>query len=191
MAEPKTTRTNASVSDFLASIADENKRKDARALVRLMRRVTGEKPAMWGSSIIGFGQLRYRSPATGREGNWPVLGFSPRAANLTLYFMAGFKRLGPLLKKLGKHSTGSSCLYIKRLSEVDDGVLEELVEQGLREAKTLDRSGEPPKSATKAPRANERRPGRKPTTVPSGHRTTRTRSEDQKGAKRGATRRTR
>lgn len=149
MAEPKTKKTEASVTAFVASITDAEKQKDARALVRLMQRVTGEKPKMWGTSIVGFGEYRYRY-ASGREGDWPAMGFSPRAQNLTVYCMAGFGKLGPLLAKLGKHSTAKSCLYIRRLSDVDPAVLEAIVEQAVEEARALSSAGESSKPAPTA-----------------------------------------
>lgn len=137
MAELKTQKNDASVSDFLASIADGEKQKDARTLLRLMQRITSEKPTMWGTAIVGFGEYHYRG-ASGREGDWPVTGFSPRAKNLTVYIMGGFETLKPKLAKLGKHSTGVSCLYIRRLVDVDMAVLEAIIRQGVTEAKALD-----------------------------------------------------
>lgn len=126
MAEPKTKRTEASVSVFLDAIKDETRRADCKAVAKLMQRVTGEKPKMWGSSIVGFGTYRYVY-ASGREGDWPITGFSPRAQALTLYIMSGFDGEPALMQKLGKYKTGKSCLYVKRLADVDIGVLEELV----------------------------------------------------------------
>jgi len=149
MAEPKTKKTGASVADFVASITDTEKQKDARALIRLMQRVTGEKPKMWGTSIVGFGEYSYRY-ASGREADWPATGFSPRAQSFTVYCMADFGKLGPLLAKLGKHSTAKSCLYIRRLSDVDPVVLEAIVEQAMAEARALSSAGESSKPAPKA-----------------------------------------
>jgi hypothetical protein len=123
MAEPKTKKTKASVSTFIAAIEDETRRKDAKIVDKLMREITGEKPAMWGPSIIGYGE--YEGPT----GRWPRLGFSPRKANLVLYLLDGYER-EPLMKKLGKHKTGRSCLYINRLTDVDAGVLRDLVAKG-------------------------------------------------------------
>lgn len=137
MAETKTKKTQASVDEFLAAIDDETKQGDARALVRLLKKVTGEKPTMWGSSIVGFGQYHYRY-ASGREGDSMLVGFSPRAQNLTLYFPAGFDKLTPLLKKLGKFSTGKGCLHVKRMDDVDMSVLEAIVRQAVKEAKAVD-----------------------------------------------------
>ena len=126
MAELKTRRTARSVEAFLRGVKDETRRKDCRAVLATMRRVTGAKPEMWGPSIVGFGSYHYRY-ASGREGDFFLTGFSPRKQNLTLYIMSGFKGAEPLLKKLGRHTTGSSCLYIKGLADVDPGVLERLV----------------------------------------------------------------
>ena len=126
MAAAKTVPTDASVEDYLNSVPDEAKRQDSFALLELMEEVTGEKAVMWGDSIVGFGNYHYVY-ASGREGDWPVTGFAPRKQALTLYIMAGFDQYDELLARLGKHSTGKSCLYIKRLSDVDVDVLRELV----------------------------------------------------------------
>lgn len=126
MAEIKTQKTKASVKDFLDSIEDETKRRDAKAVDKLMREVTGEKPQMWGPTIVGYGQYHYVY-ASGREGDWMQVGFSPRKAALTLYIMPGFERYDGLMQKLGKYTTGKSCLYLKKLADVDMEVLRELV----------------------------------------------------------------
>jgi hypothetical protein len=120
MAEPKTTKTKASVSAFIAAVEDDTRRKDAKTVDKMMREITGEKPAMWGPSIIGYGE--WETPT----GMWPRVGFSPRKANLVLYVIADFKECGSLLKKLGKHKTGKSCLYINKLADVDQAVLRDL-----------------------------------------------------------------
>ena len=125
MAELKTQQNDASVTDFINGV-DEKRRDDCFALLDLMEEVTGAPATMWGSAIVGFGNDHY-TYASGREGDWPVVGFSPRKQNLTLYIMAGFDRYEELLAKLGKHSTGKSCLYIKRLADVDRDVLRALV----------------------------------------------------------------
>ncbi len=122
MAEPKTQRTKASVAAFIAAVEDETRRKDAKAVDKLMRDITGEKPAMWGPTIIGYGE--WKTPS----GLWPRIGFSPRKANLVLYVIGDFKECTPLLKKLGKHKIGKSCLYINKLTDVDDGVLRDLAQ---------------------------------------------------------------
>ncbi len=125
MAEPKTRPTKASVTKFLATIADDTMRKDAKKLVTLMQKATAAKPQMWGSAIVGFGTVRLKY-ASGRELDWPLMGFSPRKQALTLY-LPNFQRLTPFLKRLGKHKTSKSCLYIKSLADVDLKVLEEMI----------------------------------------------------------------
>lgn len=126
MAELKTQKTKASVAGFLASVDDESRRSDAKAVDKMFREITGEKPAMWGDSIVGYGAYRYKYDS-GREGEWMRAGFSPRKNNLVLYIMPGFDEYASLLKRLGKHKTGKSCLYIGRLSDVDETVLRELI----------------------------------------------------------------
>lgn len=123
---PKTSRTTASVSTFLEQIEDPDRRADCRRVAELMQRATAEAPAMWGTSIVGFGtyELEY---SNGRTGEWPIVGFSPRKQDLTLYIMPGFAARDALLAKLGKHRTGKSCLYIKRLDAVDESVLNTLI----------------------------------------------------------------
>lgn len=131
MAELKTQRNEDDVDAFLDAIDDERKREDAKAIREMMAEVTGDDGAMWGTSIVGFGSYHY-TYATGREGDWFKVGFSPRKQNLTLYIMSGFDEYGPMLERLGKHSTGKSCLYVKRLSDVDTDVLRDLVETSVR-----------------------------------------------------------
>jgi hypothetical protein len=126
MAELKTRRTDASVDTFLKKVADEDRRKDCQTLVRIMRKAVGAPPKMWGSSIVGFGDYRYRYP-NGRENDWFVAGFSPRKQDLTLYLMSGVARHPAIMKRLGKHKTGKSCLYIKRLADVDAEALTDLI----------------------------------------------------------------
>lgn len=128
MAELKTKPSDDSVEAFLNSVEDDQKREDAFALLALMKEVTGEDPTMWGDSIVGFGSYHYRY-ASGREGDWFLTSFSPRKRNLTLYIMAGFEEYDDLLARLGKFKTGKSCLYLKRLEDVNVGVLRELVRQ--------------------------------------------------------------
>ncbi len=131
-AEIKTKETEASVEEFLNGVTDEQQRTDAFAVREMMGRITGEKPKMWGASIVGFGNMVYTSPATGREVDWLKVGFSPRKENLSLYVLNGSQQQEKLLEKLGKHKTGKSCLYIKRLSDVDEKVLEKLVKASLK-----------------------------------------------------------
>jgi hypothetical protein len=130
MAELKTKLNDGDVHAFLNSISDEKKRQDSFAILKLMQEATDAKPKMWGDSIVGFGSYHYKY-ASGREGDWFLTGFSPRKQNLTLYIMPGFEKYGTLLNKLGMHSTGKSCLYIKRMEDVDLEVLKELVEQSV------------------------------------------------------------
>ena len=131
MAEPKTKQTGASVAAFLNGIEDKQKRADAKKVASMMRAATGSRAKMWGAAIVGFGSYHYNY-ASGREGDWMLVGFSPRKQNLTLYIMPGFKAFDALMAKLGKHSTGKSCLYIKRLSDVDEKVLEQLVVESVK-----------------------------------------------------------
>jgi hypothetical protein len=126
MAEAKTKPTGASVAAFLAAIADEERRRDCRTVAKLMGKATGAKPVLWGTNIVGFGTYRYRYES-GREGEWPVIAFSPRKNDLTLYIMPGFARCADLLARLGRHKTGVSCLYLRKLADVDLGVLEAII----------------------------------------------------------------
>ena len=126
MAELKTKQTNASVAAFLDGIESDQKRKDAKAIAKMMREATGARPKMWGSSIVGFGRYRTKY-ASGREGEWFLTGFSPRKQNLTLYILYGLKGHEKLLGKLGKHKTGKGCLYINKLADVDTDLLRELI----------------------------------------------------------------
>ncbi|PWB62351.1 MAG: hypothetical protein C3F16_06745 [Betaproteobacteria bacterium] len=130
MAEAKTRPTKASVAAFLAAVPDEQRRKDGQAVAKLLREVTGEKPVLWGSNIVGFGTYVYRY-ADGREGEWPIVGFSPRKSELVVYVMPGFERYADLLARLGKHRTGKSCLYLKKLADVDLAVLKEIVSRSV------------------------------------------------------------
>ncbi len=131
MAENKTIPTNESVEQFLNMIADEQKRKDSFAILELIRQVTGMEPKMWGSSIIGFGSYHYKYES-GREGDSIITGFSPRKQNLAIYILGGFEESGDLLQKLGKHTTGKGCLYIKRLADVDLPTLKSLIEASVK-----------------------------------------------------------
>ena len=132
LAEIKTKPTDSSVEEFINKVADEQKRRDCFVLLKLMEKATKEKPKMWGASLIGFGQLRYKSPATGREVDWLKIGFSPRKANLSLYLTMDIQRFAPQLKKLGKHKTGVGCLYINKLEDVDMKVLEEMIDVAVK-----------------------------------------------------------
>ena len=132
MAELKTKATNESVEEFLKRIPDVERRQDCFAIAKLMEEVTGHKPKMWGPSIVGFGSFHYKY-ASGREGDWLVTGFSPRKKDLTLYFMMGFEKHRELMKQLGKHSTGKSCLYIKRLSDMHLPALKKLIKTSVKQ----------------------------------------------------------
>ena len=126
MAELKTKKTKASVAAFLDQISDDQRRKDCQRVLKIMKEATGEQPRMWGSSIVGFAAYKYRY-ASGHEGEWPIIGFSPRKNDLTLYIMPGFADYTELMAKLGKHKTGKSCLYIKKLDDVELPVLKKLI----------------------------------------------------------------
>ena len=126
MAENKTKPTEVSVAAFVDGLTDQSRRADAQALVKLMQRATGEKPKMWGPSIIGFGSYHY-TYESGREGDMPEAGFSPRKAATVLYGLMGFSGSEELLAKLGKYTNGKGCLYVKKLADVDQKVLEALV----------------------------------------------------------------
>jgi Domain of unknown function (DU1801) len=126
LAEIKTKQTSSNVADFIDSIADEQKRKDSQVILRLMEKAMKEKPKMWGSSMIGFGNVRYKSPATGREVDWFKIGFSPRKANLSLH-LVDLKRHADALEKLGKYKTGAGCVYINKLEDIDIKILEKMI----------------------------------------------------------------
>jgi len=130
MAENKTKPTTTSVPAFLDACPDETRRTDAKALAKLMQKVTGHKPAMWGSAIVGFDSYHY-TYESGREGDMLIVGFSPRKAANVLYGAIGFDGAEVLLAKLGKHTTGKGCLYIKKLAEVDMKILETLIENAV------------------------------------------------------------
>lgn len=130
MAEPRTRPTRASVTAFMAGIEDRQMRADARKVAAMMRRATGKRATMWGPSIVGYDSYHYRY-ASGREGDFMITGFSPRKQALTIYVMPGFGRFSKLMSKLGKYKTGKSCLYVKRLADVDEAVLERLIQESV------------------------------------------------------------
>jgi len=130
MADLKTKPNEVSVTGFINGIDDPQKKKDAKKVAAIMRKVTGKRAKMWGPSIVGYGSYHYKY-ASGREGDWMLTGFSPRKQALTLYIMSGFSKYDSLMKKLGKYKTGKSCLYVKRLSDIDEAVLEELVRESV------------------------------------------------------------
>jgi hypothetical protein len=132
LVEIKTKPTAASVEDFINNVTDEQKRKDSLVIMEMMKEATGEEPVLWSSSIIGFGNKRYKSPATGREVDWLLIGFSPRKANLSLYISIGIKEHAAALEKLGKHKTGVGCLYINKLEDIDLNVLKGMIEVSVK-----------------------------------------------------------
>jgi hypothetical protein len=136
----KTTQNDASVRDFINALPDGIKKQDSLALLELFSRVTGEEPKMWGASIVGFGKYHYKSERSKQEGDWPLTGFSPRKANLTLYIMPGFDKYTDLLAKLGKHKTSVGCLYINKFADVDQEVLAEIVRRGFDDMKATHNS---------------------------------------------------
>ncbi len=131
MSTLKTQKNTASVDEFLNSVEDAEKQADCRKLVELMQRATGEPPAMWGKAMVGFGSYHYRYES-GREGDWFLVGFSPRKRELSVYIMPGFSQYDDLMDRLGKHKTGKSCLYIKRLADIDLDVLEQLIQASVK-----------------------------------------------------------
>jgi len=139
MAENKTKATKSSVGAFIETLTDQTRRGDAKALVQLMQKAAGEKAKMWGPSIIGFGSYYYRYES-GREGDMPLIGFSPRKAAAVLYNMMGFNDSKELLAKLGKHTTGKGCLYIKNLADVDQQVLETMAVKSVKAMRARHRS---------------------------------------------------
>ena len=134
MSELKTRQNDGDVDAYLDSVENPRRRDDALRVLTLMREITGEVPRMWGSSIVGFGSYHY-TYASGREGDWPVVGFAPRKQNLVLYIMPGFAGYEALLARLGKHRTGKSCLYVNKLDDIDPDVLEELVRESVADMK--------------------------------------------------------
>src|SRR5215212_6570712 len=132
MAEIKTKATSASVEDFINNIKEEQKRKDSFVLLEMMKKASGEEPVLWSNSIIGFGNKRYKSPATGREVDWLLIGFSPRKTNISIYLVMDIKEHAAALKNLGKHKTGVGCLYINKLEDVDLKVLKGLIDSSLK-----------------------------------------------------------
>ena len=151
MAENKTQATDADVMEFLNTVADERRRQDCLVVMQLMEEVTGEKPVMWGSAIVGFGSYHYKYES-GREGDMILAGFSPRKQNLTLYNMGDFERYDDLLKKLGKHTTGKGCLYIKQLADVDLDVLREMIRANVAYLTEMSKRSAKPAPAKKGPK---------------------------------------
>ena len=133
MTEMKTKLNDASIENFLNKVDDKQKREDCFEIVKIMKQVTKEEPKMWGPAIIGFGSYHYKYES-GREGDTMQIGFSPRKQNITLYIGLGGDTENPLLKKLGKHTTGKGCLYIKKLADVDKKVLQDLITESFKKA---------------------------------------------------------
>ena len=131
LATIKTQATTESVQDFIAKIPNDQKRQDTEVMVKLMEKLAKEKPKLWGTAIIGFGELRYKSPNTDREVDWFKIGFSPRKANLSLYFPFNHQGQSAKLKKLGKHKIGGGCIYINKLADIDLKVLAEIITDAL------------------------------------------------------------
>lgn len=126
MAEPKTQKNDASVDDYLNAIEDDHRKADCLKIHQMMQKVTGKPGSMWGDSIVGYGTYHYKY-ASGREGDWMQVGFSNRQKSISVYIMSGFSRYQQLLDKLGKHKTGKSCLYINKMSDIDDSVLKDMI----------------------------------------------------------------
>lgn len=137
LVELKTKQNTGDINAFLLSVTDEQKRNDSLALLKMIKLATKEEPTMWGNSIVGFGKYIYKSPATGRSGEWFITGFSPRKQNLTLYIMPGISKYEEFLNKLGKHKTSGSCLYINKLADVDIKVLKELISTAYKRMKEM------------------------------------------------------
>jgi hypothetical protein len=133
MAEIKTKVNDSDVEAFINKVPDETKRQDSFKLLEIFKNVTGLEPKMWGSSMIGYDQYHYKSERSRQEGDWPMVAFSPRKQNLTIYCMPGFANVQDLLTKLGKHKTSVGCLYINKLADVDTGVLEQIVSRTYKE----------------------------------------------------------
>lgn len=134
--EPKTKKTAASVEKFITSVKDESRRDDCYAVIEIMKAITKQEPAMWGSSIVGFGSYTYQY-AGGKEADWPLAAFSPRKQDLTIYIMPGFENYPDLMKKLGKFKTSKACLYIKKLDDIHIPTLKQLIKTSIQEFKKL------------------------------------------------------
>ena len=135
MSQNKAQPTSTDVRDFIASVEPDWKRTDAERLDTIFRETTGYAPVMWGPSIVGYGRYHYVY-TSGREGDFLATGFAPRAQNFSIYIMPGYADFGPILDRLGKHKIGKSCLYVKRLSDIDESVLKELISAGLNDLAT-------------------------------------------------------
>ena len=136
MSTLKTQPTDINAIDFILSVKDETMRHDCMKLLSIFGEITGEHPVMWGSAIVGFGKYHYKSERSRQEGDWPLTGFSPRKQAITIYIIPGFEKHKLLLDKLGKHKTSVSCLYIKRLSDIDMSVLRKIITNSFADAKS-------------------------------------------------------
>lgn len=136
MAELKTKKNNASVAEFIKGIDDPAQRTDCQKISAMMKKATGSRPKMWGTSIVGFGSYSYSNSA-GKDYEWMLTGFSPRKQATSIYIMAGFKKFDALMKKLGRYKTGKSCLYVKRLDDVDEGVLQQLIDESVQHMRNI------------------------------------------------------
>jgi hypothetical protein len=134
MSENKTRPNDQNVIDFLTSVDHQTRREDAFTVLKMMEEITGEDAVMWGSSIVGFGSYHYKYDS-GREGDMPLIGFSPRKQSMTLYIMSGFDSEEELLASLGKHKTGKACLYVNKLADVDEGVLRQMIKRSYEHMK--------------------------------------------------------
>ena len=134
MSAPKTLPNNKNVEEYIDAVENAQKREDSRVLLKMMQEITGEKPVMWGESIIGFGNYHYKY-ASGREGDWMISAFSPRKQNLTIYIMGGFENQEELLAKVGKAKNSVGCLYVKKLADIDLNVLKEMIELSVKTVK--------------------------------------------------------
>ena len=134
--ELKTKRNDGSVDAYLDTVTNEKRRNDSLSVMEIMGRVTGLEPKLWGKSLIGFGSYHYKYKS-GQEGEWPITAVAPRKQALSVYIMPGFKACGDLMKKLGKYKTGVSCLYVKRLEDVEIVVLEELIARSVADMRRL------------------------------------------------------
>ncbi len=136
MAALKTQPTSQSVSDFLSTVEDKKMRAECRVVAKMMREATGKRARMWGTSIVGFGSYDYKY-ASGREGSWPIVGYSPRSKNLSIYIMPGFSKFDKLMGQLGNYKTGKACLYIKTLDDVDQKKLKALIDGSVKLMKKM------------------------------------------------------
>jgi len=136
MAALKTQATSQSVSDFLSTVEDKKMRSECRVVAKMMREATGKRARMWGTSIVGFGSYDYKY-ASGREGSWPIVGYSPRSKNLSIYIMPGFSKFDKLMGQLGNYKTGKSCLYVKTLDDVDQKKLKALIDGSVKLMKKM------------------------------------------------------